>query len=272
MFVTGSSRGIGNAIARRVAAEGANVVVAAKTTEPHPRLPGTIHTAAEDVEAAGGQALALEVDIRDEDRVADAVGRAVDRFGGIDVLVNNASAIWLAPTLETPVKRYDLMQDVNVRGTFVCTRACAPWLRRADNPHVLVMSPPIDLDPGWFARHAPYTISKYGMSMLVLGLARELGSDGVAVNALWPRTVIATVALRMLGDRVRPEECRRPEIVAEAARAILEREAGSCTGNFFVDEDVLREEGVTDFEGYAVEPGTPLATDLFLDSPADRDG
>lgn len=263
-FVTGASRGIGRAIALRVAAEGANVVVAAKTTEPHPDLPGTIHTTAEEVEAAGGHALAVEVDVRDEERVAEAVERAVERFGGIDVLVNNASAIWLAPTLDTPVKRYDLMHDVNVRGTFVCTKACAPWLERGDNPHVLVLSPPIDLDPRWFARHAPYTLSKYGMSMLVTGLAEELRPAGVAVNALWPRTVIATAALRLLGDRVRPEQCRRPEIVADAARAILERDARSCTGNFFVDEDVLRHEGITEFESYAVEPGTPLATDLFL--------
>lgn len=265
LFITGASRGIGKAIALRAARDGANVVVAAKTAEPHPKLPGTIHTAAEEIEAAGGRALALQVDVRDEEGVEAAVARAVEHFGGLDVLVNNASAIYLASTTETPMKRYDLMQDVNTRGTFACSRAAIPHLARADNPHVLVMSPPLDLEPRWFAPHLAYTLSKFGMSMCVLGLSAELADRGIAVNALWPRTVIGTAALAMLGGRIPAEATRRPEIVADAAHAVLTRPSGECTGNFFIDEEVLREEGVDDFERYAVEPGTDLAVDLFLE-------
>lgn len=264
LFITGASRGIGKAIALRAAADGANVVIAAKTTEPHPKLPGTIYTAAEEVEAAGGKALALPVDVRSEEQVREAVEKAVATFGGIDALVNNASAISLTGTLETPMKRFDLMWEVNARGTFLCSQACIPHLKRSPNPHILTLSPPINLDPKWFERHLAYTLSKYGMSLCVLGMAAELAKDGVAVNALWPRTVIATAALAMLGGAAAPENCRKPEIVADAAHAILTRDSRCCTGNFYIDDDVLREAGVTDFERYAVEPGAPLRPDLFL--------
>jgi len=264
LFVTGASRGIGKAIALRAARDGANIAIAAKTAEPHPRLQGTIHSAAQELEAAGGRALALQVDIRDEVQVQAAVERTAERFGGLDILVNNASAIYLAGTLETPMKRFDLMFGVNVRGTFACTQAAIPHLRRAANPHILNLSPPLNLDPRWFRDHCAYTMSKYGMSMCVLGMAAELRADGIAVNALWPRTVIATAALAMLGGVAPPEHCRRPEIVADAAHAILSRPSQGCSGHFFLDEDVLREEGVTDFDGYAVQPGAPLITDLFL--------
>ena len=265
LFISGASRGIGKAIALRAARDGAQIAIAAKTVEAHPRLPGTIHSAAAEVEAAGGRALALEVDIRDEGQVQAAVGRAAEHFGGLDVLVNNASAIYLAGTLDTPLKRYDLMQAVNVRGTFACSQAAIPYLRRAANPHILNLSPPLNLDPRWFRGHLAYTLSKYGMSMCVLGMAAELREEGIAVNALWPRTVIATAALAMLGGAAPPERCRRPEIVADAAYAILCRPARDCSGNFFLDEDVLRQEGVIDFAAYAVEPGQPLLPDLFLD-------
>jgi len=268
VFITGGSRGIGKAIGLRAAADGANVVVAAKTAEPHPKLPGTIHTAAEEIEAAGGRALALQVDIRDEDQVYAAVERTVATFGGLDVLVNNASAIFLSGTLETPMKRYDLMHQVNVRGTFLCSQAALPHLAKAENPHILNLSPPLDRgsswDPKWFAPHVAYTMSKYGMSLCVLGMAEELRDEGIAVNALWPRTVIATAALAMLGGFVRPEQCRKPEILADAAHAILTRPAREVTGNFFIDDEVLAEAGVTDLERYAVSPGTPLFPDFFV--------
>jgi len=264
LFITGASRGIGKAIALRAAADGANVAIAAKTAEPHPKLPGTIHSAAEEIEAAGGRALPLQVDIRDEEQIQAAVEKAVETFGGIDVLVNNASAINLTRTLETPMKRFDLMWGVNARGTFACSQACIPHLKKSSNPHILTLSPPLNLDPKWFAPHVAYTISKYGMSLCVVGLAEELRGDGIAVNALWPRTVIATAALAMLGGAVSPEHCRTPEIVADAAHAILTRDSRSCTGNFFLDEEVLAEEGVTDFEKYAVRPGMPLLPDLFV--------
>ncbi|HUP00136.1 MAG TPA: NAD(P)-dependent oxidoreductase [Gemmatimonadota bacterium] len=270
LFITGASRGIGKAIALKAAVGGANVVIAARTAEPHATLPGTIYSAAADVEAAGGRALPLEVDIRSEDRVEAAVERAVEVFGGIDALVNNASAISLTGTLETPVRRFDLLFDVNVRGTFVCSRACVPHLRRSVNPHILVLAPPLDLDPRWFAPHLAYSLSKYGMSLCVLGMAEEFRADGIAVNALWPRTVIATAALRMLGGTVAPEECRTPEIVAEAAWAILGRDSRHCSGNFFLDEEVLAEEGVSDLERYAVQPGARLRSDVFV-SPAAGD-
>jgi citronellol/citronellal dehydrogenase len=267
LFITGASRGIGKAIALRAAADGANIAIAAKTVEPHPKLPGTIHEAAREIEAAGGRALPLQVDIRDEEQVAAAVARTVETFGGIDILVNNASAINLTGTLETPVKRFDLMWGVNARGTFVCSQACLSHLRRAANPHILTLSPPINLDPRWFERHTAYTMSKYGMSMCVLGMAAEFEPDGIAVDALWPRTVIATAALAMLGGITPPEKCRKPEIMADAAHVILTRDSRESTGSFYIDEEVLRGAGVVDFEPYAVAPGTPLHTDLFLGEP-----
>ena len=264
VFMSGGSRGIGLAIAKRLAAEGANVAFVAKTDQPHPKLPGTIYTAAEKIEAAGGKALPLAVDIREEEQVQTAVAKAVEIFGGIDILVNNASAINLTPTLQTPMKRFDLMWGVNARGTFLCSQACIPHLKKSTNPHILTLSPPINLDPKWFKSHTAYTISKYGMSLCVLGMAEELKEDGVAVNALWPRTVIATAALAMLGGAVNPDHCRKPEIMADAAHAVLTRDSRCCTGNFYIDEDVLHEAGVTDFGKYAVKPGEPLMADLFL--------
>lgn len=265
LFISGGSRGIGLAIALRAARDGANIVIAAKTARRNPKLPGTIYTAAEAIEQAGGSALPLQVDIREESEVAAAVARTRQEFGGIDILVNNASAINLTGTLETPLKRYDLMMDVNVRGTFVCSQACLPLLLEAENPHILTLSPPLNLDPRWFAGHTAYTLSKYGMSLCSMGLAAEFGRRGVAVNALWPRTVIDTAALAMLGGRIKPENCRKPDIMADAAHAILTRNSRECGGNFFIDEDVLREEGITDFAAYAVQAGEPLMTDLFLD-------
>ncbi len=264
IFITGASRGIGRAIGVACARQGANVVVAAKTTVRHPKLPGTIHDAAEEMERAGGRALAVECDVRSEEQVAAAVARAVETFGGIDVLVNNASAIFLADTSSTPMKRWDLMHQVNVRGTFATTQACLPHLARGRNPHVLVLSPPPSLEPRWYASHLGYTLSKFGMSMCVLGWAEELRERGIGVNALWPRTVIATAALNLLGGDETARHGRKAEVVADAAVAILRREARSCTGNFFIDEDVLRQEGVTELEKYAVAPGEELMTDLFL--------
>lgn len=265
LFISGGSRGIGLAIALRAARDGANIVIAAKTAKPNPKLPGTIYTTAEAIEAAGGHALPLQVDIREESEVAAAVKKTEQEFGGIDILINNASAINLTGTLETPMKRYDLMMDVNVRGTFVCSQACLPLLKQSANPHILTLSPPINLNPKWFARHTAYTMSKYGMSLCTLGLAAEFGPAGIGVNALWPRTVIQTAALAMLGGMVNPDNCRTPDIMADAAHAILCREAHTCTGNFFIDEEVLRETGVTDFDAYAVKPGARLFPDLFLD-------
>jgi len=265
LFITGASRGVGRAIALRAARDGANIAVVAKSVREHDKLPGTIHSVAGEIVAAGGQALPLQVDIRDEEQIARAVEDTVARFGGLDILVNNASAIYLAGTLQTPLKRVDLMFGVNVRGTYACSQACLPQLLKAANPHILTLSPPLDMRTKWFKDHVAYTIAKYGMSMCVLGMAEEFRARGVAVNALWPRTVIATAALAMLGGLVRPEQCRTPEILADAAHAILTRDSRDCTGNFFIDEEVLREEGVTDLAGYAVAPGTPLLTDLFLD-------
>ena len=265
LFITGASRGIGKAIGIAAAREGANVVVAAKTVVPHPRLPGTIHGAAAEIEAAGGKALAVECDVRDEEQVTEAVRKGAERFGGVDVVVNNASAIFLAGTLDTPMKRYDLMNQVNARGTFLCTQKCIPFLAKAENPHVLVLSPPLNLSPRWLAPHLAYTMAKYGMSLCVLGMSEELRERGIAVNALWPRTVIATAALNLLGGEETARHGRTPEIVADAAVAILKRDARTCTGNFFIDEDVLRAEGVTDLGRYAVRPGEELAPDLFLD-------
>src|SRR6476659_6034238 len=273
LFITGASRGIGKAIALRAAADGANIAIAAKTAEAHPKLPGTIYSAAEEIEKAGGKALPLQVDIRDEEQVYGAVAKTIETFGGIDVLINNASAINLTGTLETPMKRFDLMWGDNARGTFVCSQACIPHLKKSPNPHVLTLSPPLNLDPRWFKLHTAYTMSKYGMSFCVLGMAEEFKDDGIAINALWPRTVIATAALAMLGGLTRPERCRKPEIMADAAHVLLTRDSRCCTGNFYIDEDVLREAGVTDFEQYAIQPGQPLQADLFLgDVPAEMMG
>ena len=263
LFITGASRGIGLAIALRAARDGANIVIAAKSDVPNPKLPGTIHTAAKAVEDAGGRALALKCDIREEDEVKAAVAAAVDAFGGLDILVNNASAIWLRGTLDTPMKRFDLMQQVNARGTFVCAQACLPHLLKAANPHILTLAPPPSLDPKWWAPHTGYTLAKMGMSFVTLGLAGEFGPKGVAVNALWPRTVIATDAINMIPG-VDARNCRRPQIVADAAHAVLVRDARGFSGRFLIDEDVLREAGETDFDRYAVEPGRPLLPDLFL--------
>ena len=268
LFITGASRGIGEAIALRAARDGANIVIAAKTDRPHPKLPGTIHSVAEAIEQAGGRALPLKVDIRDEQAVADAMAQAAERFGGIDVLVNNASAIYLAPTPEVPMKRFDLMFGVNVRGTFVCSQAAYPYLKQSDHAHILNLSPPLNMKSKWFAPHVAYTMAKYGMSMCVLGMAEEFRDIPIAVNALWPRTVIATAALAMLGGMIKPENCRKPEILADAAHRVLTRPPAETTGNFFIDDEVLADAGVTDFEQYAVQPGNELATDLFVDDGA----
>ena len=265
LFITGASRGIGLAIALRAARDGANIVIAAKTATPHPKLPGTIHTAAAEVEAAGGKALPLIVDIRFEEQVYRAVEQAVARFGGIDILVNNASAIGLTGTLETPMKRFDLMMGVNVRGTFLCSQACLPHLKQSANPHILTLSPPLDMRPQWFAPHAAYTISKYGMSMCVLGMAEEFREAGIAVNALWPRTIIATAALQVIPG-AESERGRTPEIVADAAWHILTGSSRSTTGNFFIDDEVLAAAGITDLSRYAVAKGQPLRSDLFISS------
>ena len=270
LFITGASRGIGLAIALRAARDGANVAVLGKTTDPHPKLPGTIHEAAAAIEEAGGRAIAIPCDIRDESAVAAAVRATLDRFGSLDILVNNASAISLTGTLETPPKRFDLMMDVNARGTFVASQACLPHLldaaRAGRNPHILTLSPPPRLEPRWFGPHVAYTLAKYGMSLIVLGLAEEFRGRGIAVNALWPRTVIATAAIAMIpGAQSQTARMRTPDIVADAAHTILVRDAHACTGNFFIDEDVLRDAGVDDFARYAVAPDQPLLTDLFLD-------
>ncbi|MFT3897895.1 MAG: NAD(P)-dependent oxidoreductase [Thermomonas sp.] len=263
LFITGASRGIGLAIALRAARDGANIAIAAKSSVANPKLPGTIHSAAEAVNEAGGRGLALKCDIREEDEVRAAVAATVDAFGGIDILVNNASAIWLRGTLDTPMKRFDLMQQVNARGSFLCAQACLPHLLRAPNPHILTLAPPPSLDPEWWAPHTGYTLAKMGMGLVTLGLAGEFGPRGVAVNALWPRTVIATDAINMIPG-VDARNCRTPRIVADAAHAVLVRDARGFSGKFLVDEDVLREAGETDLDQYAVEPGRPLLPDLFL--------
>jgi len=265
LFITGATRGIGLAIALRAARDGANVAIAAKTDKPHPQLPGTLSTAAAEIESTGGKALAIKTDIRDELQIAEAVQQTVDRFGGIDILINNASAISLTGTLQTPMKRYDLMHQVNARGTFAVSQACLPHLLQAANPHILNLSPPLSLQPKWFKDHCAYTMAKFGMSLCVLGMAEEFRAQGVAVNALWPRTVIYTAAIAMLEGMVKPENCRTSEIVADAAHAILTRDSRTCSGHFFIDEEVLREAGVSDFEQYAVDPNGHLLPDLFLD-------
>ena len=264
LFITGASRGIGKAIALRAAADGANIAIAAKTAEPHPKLPGTIYTAAEEIEAAGGRALPLITDVRSEEKVQAAVQKTVETFGGIDILVNNASAISLTPTLATPMKRFDLMHQVNVRGTFLCSQACLPFLKQAHNPHILVLAPPLNMDKRWFAGHVAYTMSKYGMSMCVLGMAEEFRGDGIAVNALWPRTGIATAAMQMLGGKAVLDQCRTTDIMADSAHEILTRDSSSCSGNFFLDEDLLRSVGVEDMDVYSVVPGAQLVADFFV--------
>ena len=265
LFITGASRGIGKAIALRAAADGANIVIAAKTAEPHPKLPGTIYTAAEEIEAAGGRALPCIVDIRHEELVKSAVSKAVETFGGIDILINNASAIMLTPTLLTPMKRYDLMHQVNARGTFLCSQACLPHLLKADNPHILNLSPPLNMEPRWFGPHVAYTMAKYGMSMCVLGMAQEFKAKGVGVNALWPKTTIATAAIKnIVGGESMMKKSRWPSIMADAAHWILTQDAKGCTGHFFIDEAVLTEAGVKDFDSYAVTPGVDLMPDFFI--------
>ena len=269
LFITGASRGIGLAIAKRAARDGANIVIAAKTSDPNPKLPGTIHSAAAEIEAAGGHALALQTDIRDEASVMEAVARAVAHFGGIDILVNNASAISLTPTPATPMKRFDLMFGVNVRGTYLCTQACLPELiksaQAARNPHVLNMSPPLSMREHWFAPHVAYTMAKYGMSECTLGHAGEFRPHGIGVNSLWPRTAIATAALQMIPG-VDLGKCRTPEILSDAAFLILTSDAKATTGNFFIDDELLARHGATDFDKYSVTPGTKdFIPDFFVD-------
>jgi len=265
LFVTGASRGIGLAIALRAARDGANVAIAAKTAEPHPKLPGTIYTAAEEIEAAGGQALPLVVDVRDEASVTAAVEATVAKFGGIDICVNNASAISLTGTLATDMKRYDLMNQINARGTFLTSKVCIPHLKRSANPHVLMLSPPLDMSPRWFAPHTAYSMAKYGMSLCVLGMSAEFRADGIAFNALWPRTGIATAAIKfaLAGDEGL-RRCRTVEIMADAAHAIFEKPAREFTGNFLIDDSFLYDEGVRDFEQYRVDPSQPLMADFFV--------
>jgi len=269
IFITGGSRGIGLAIAIRAANDGAMIAIAAKTSEPNPKLPGTIHTAASEITAAGGRALAIQCDLRDENQISTAVDQAAKEFGGIDILINNASAINLTPTLQTPAKRFDLMFDVNVRGTFLTSQAVLPHLQESAkagrNPHILTLSPPLSMKAKWFRNHVAYTMAKYGMSMCVLGMAEEFKREKIAVNALWPRTAIDTAALAMIPG-VDTAACRTPEILADAAYIILNRESASCSGNFFVDDEVLASEGITDLEKYSVVPGTTdFLPDFFLD-------
>ncbi len=266
LFVTGASRGIGLAIALRAARDGANIAIAAKTVEPHARLEGTVHTAAEEIEKAGGRALAVPCDIREEEQIVEAVGKAAEAFGGIDICVNNASAIALTPLEKTEAKRIDLMFGVNTRGTLLTTKACLPFLRKAENPHVLMLSPPLDMKTQWFAGHVAYSIAKYGMSLAVLGLAGELARDGIAVNALWPRTTIATAAIKnVLGGERLMEMSRRPDILADAAHLVFQQPASTFSGNFLIDDTFLADVGgVRDFEPYRVDASKPLAPDFFV--------
>ncbi len=265
LFISGASRGIGLAIALRAAREGANIAIVAKTAQAHPKLPGTIFTAAAEIEAAGGRALPIQCDIRSEEQVEAAVAQTVETFGGIDACINNASAIALTGTLQTDMKRYDLMHSINTRGTFLCSKATIPHLLNAANPHILNMAPPLDMHPRWFAGHVAYTMAKYGMSMCTLGMAAEFKSKGIAVNSLWPLTAIDTAAVRnVLGGDGMAKLSRKPDIVADAAIAILGRPAAECTGNFFIDEEVLRAEGVNDFAPYANDPSSPLVPDFFV--------
>ncbi len=265
LFITGASRGIGLAIAKRAARDGANVAIAAKTAEPHPKLPGTIYTAAKEIEEAGGAALPLLCDIQYDEQVADAVKKTVEAFGGIDILVNNASAIHLTGTTATPMKRFDLMHRINTRGTFLCSQLCIPHLKKAANPHILNLSPPLNMEARWFAPHVAYTMAKFGMSMCVLGMSEELRRDGIAVNALWPRTAIATAAVQnLLGGEAAIKGCRTPEILADAAYVIFNRPSREFTGQFCIDDELLASAGITDLEKYAVTPGAPLMPDFFI--------
>jgi citronellol/citronellal dehydrogenase len=273
VFITGASRGIGAAIAKRVAKEGANTVLVAKTTEAHPSLPGTIYAVAEEIKKEyGTKVLAIPTDIRYESQIEAAVKETVRVFGGIDILVNNASAIWVQPTSETPMKRFDLMNQINTRGTYACSYYCLPYLKKSAqlgrNPHILNLSPPLNLNPRWFRNHVAYTIAKYGMSMCVLGMSEEFKPDGIGVNALWPRTGIATAAIEWIAGKEAMQNCRKVEIMSDAAYYILSRKGSECTGNFFIDDEVLLSEGMTekDLEQYAVNPNFPLMTDLFLDT------
>lgn len=265
-IITGATRGIGKAIALRLAKEGANIVIAAKSVEENPKLGGTIFTAAAEIETAGGKALAIQCDIRFEEQIQNVVDKTVERFGGIDILINNASAISLTPTEKTEPKRFDLMHDINVRGTFMMTKACIPHLRKSANPHILTLSPPVSLDPKWFANHVAYTLTKFNMSMMTIGWAAEFKKDKIAANALWPRTTIDTAAVRnLLGGEMLANMSRTPEILADAAYYILRQPSTDCTGNLFIDEQVLAKEGITDLDKYAVVPGGKLYTDLFVD-------
>lgn len=264
VFITGASRGIGKAIGLKLASEGANIIVTGKSDQPHPKLPGTIHTAVQEMKDAGGNAIAIQMDVRNEELVENAVAKAVEAFGGIDILVNNASAINLSGTLGTSMKSYDLMNSVNVRGTFLASQKCIPHLKNAENPHILNLSPPLNMNAQWFAGHVAYTMAKYGMSMCVLGMAEEFKNNGIAINALWPKTTIKTAAVNnLLGGEELMKRSRTPQIVADAAAFVLARNAQDCTGNFFIDEDVLASEGVTDLSPYS--EGTELMPDLFLD-------
>jgi citronellol/citronellal dehydrogenase len=265
-LITGGSRGIGKAIALRLAKEGVNIAIAAKTAEPHPKLEGTIYTAASEIEASGVECLPIQCDIRYEDQIEAAIKQTTDRFGKLDILINNASAISLTPTLQTEPKRFDLMHGIQVRGTFFMCRAAIPWLKKSDHAHILNLSPPLNMNPKWFAQHLAYTMSKYGMSMIVLGLAEELRKERIAANALWPRTTIATAAVQnLLGGDFLMQRSRTPEIVADAAYHILSKSPADCTGNFFIDEEVLKREGINDFTNYAVDPKQEQVTDIFLD-------
>lgn len=264
IFITGASRGIGREIALRAARDGAKIVIAAKTDAPHPTLAGTIHTVAKEVEAAGGMALPILLDVRDESMIEAAVAKTVETWGGIDILVNNASAISISNTLDTPMKRFDLIMSVNVRGTFACSKACLPHLKKAANPHILNLSPPLNIQPKWFKDHLAYTMSKYGMSMCTLGMAAELKSAGIAVNSLWPKTTIATAAIEVNFPKEILQASRKASIMSDAAHAILTSNSRETTGNFFIDEDLLRSHGMKDFSEYALDPKIPLYTDLFL--------
>lgn len=265
VFITGASRGIGREIALRFAREGANIVVAAKTADPHPTLDGTIYSVSEEIERAGGTALPIQLDVRDEAKVFEAVNKVMSEFGAIDILINNASAIFIAHTLETPIKRFDLIFSVNVRGTFLCSQACIPHLQKSDNPHILNLSPPLNMKPKWFKDNIAYTMSKYGMSMCTLGMSEELKPLGIAVNSLWPKTTIATAAIEVNFPKEIYEASRKPAIVAEAAYEIVTKNSRELTGNFFVDEQVLLDNGMTDFDIYAVNPAKKLYPDFFLD-------
>ena len=265
VVITGASRGIGLSIAKKLAKNGANIAILAKTDVPHPKLPGTIFTAAKEIEKLGVKALPIKTDIRFDEQVEKAIEKIINNFGSIDILVNNASAINLFNSETLPMKRYDLMHDINVRGTYLCSKTCLPFLKKSSNPHILNLSPPINLKPKWFENFTAYTMSKYGMSMCVWGMSSEYKKYNIAVNSLWTKTAINTAALAMLGGFVSPEQCRKPEIVSDAAYIILSKNSKECSGNFFIDESVLRNEGEIDFEKYAVKPGSKLFEDLYLD-------